>query len=157
MSKVGYYHCLRVCLWPNLCAMKAPLRVLCFDGGGFRGMASLLILDAIMRIISEKNGKPVKPCEYFDIITGTSTGGLIAIMLGRLRFTTEEAISKYRDCGAKAFGNVNSNKTWVAAGYPKVDAAPLEGLLQEIGRAGGQKDELLAEAANSVGRCRVSP
>ncbi len=121
-------------------------------------MASLLILDAIMRIISEKNGKPVRPCEYFDIIAGTSTGGLIAIMLGRLGFTTEEAITKYRECGAMAFGKVNSDKTWVAAGYPKVDERPLERLLQEIGRAGGQKDELLEpEDANSAGRCRVSP
>ena len=25
------------------------------------------------------------PCEYFDLIGGTSTGGIIAIMLGRLR------------------------------------------------------------------------
>jgi len=25
------------------------------------------------------------PCEYFDLICGTSTGGLIAIMLGRLQ------------------------------------------------------------------------
>lgn len=29
----------------------------------------------------------IRPCEYFDLIGGTGTGGLIAIMLGRLRMT----------------------------------------------------------------------
>ena len=40
-----------------------------------------------MREIQRLNGDshPPLPCEYFDLIGGTSTGGLIAIMLGRLR------------------------------------------------------------------------
>lgn len=35
---------------------------------------------------------PPKLCDYFDMIGGTSTGGPIAIMLGRLRMTVDDCI-----------------------------------------------------------------
>jgi patatin-like phospholipase/acyl hydrolase len=39
-----------------------------------------------MNDIEQQTGETnVKPCDYFDLIGGTSTGGLIAIMLGTLR------------------------------------------------------------------------
>ena len=65
-------------------------RVLCLDGGGVRGLSSLLILRDIMEDIESRTSADAtpKPCEYFDLIGGTSTGGLIAIMLGLLGMVT---------------------------------------------------------------------
>jgi patatin-like phospholipase/acyl hydrolase len=41
------------------------------DGGGVRGLLSLKILQAVMnRAAPDK-----KPCDVFDMIAGTSTGG----------------------------------------------------------------------------------
>ncbi|CAI7658086.1 unnamed protein product [Penicillium crustosum] len=37
-----------------------------------------------------------RPCEHFHLIGGTSTGGIIAIMLGRLGMTVDECIRVYR-------------------------------------------------------------
>jgi patatin-like phospholipase/acyl hydrolase len=70
-----------------------PLRILSLDGGGVRGISSLYILRAVMDQIARENNTEdpdapelfPRPCEYFDLICGTSTGGLIALMLGRLR------------------------------------------------------------------------
>ena len=61
-------------------------KILSLDGGGVRGLSSLLILRDIMIEIENKSGAAdtPKPCEVFDLICGTSTGGLIAIMLGLL-------------------------------------------------------------------------
>lgn len=55
------------------------LCLLSLDGGGVRGLSSLYILRSVMRLLNhERNmmGLPsVKPCEIFDLIGGTSTGG----------------------------------------------------------------------------------
>jgi patatin-like phospholipase/acyl hydrolase len=61
-------------------------RILSLDGGGVRGLSSLLILQNLMkevRRVKNLDHDPL-PCQYFDLMGGTSTGGLIAIMLGRL-------------------------------------------------------------------------
>jgi patatin-like phospholipase/acyl hydrolase len=71
-----------------------PLRVLSLDGGGVRGIATLILLGEIMeqiareRRIPDTEAKNLRPCDFFDIICGTSTGGLIAIMLGRLQYVS---------------------------------------------------------------------
>ena len=55
------------------------------------------------------NGEPPeadkvpKPCDYFDLIAGTGTGGLIAIMLGRLRMNTKDCMRVYVQMTRKVF------------------------------------------------------
>ena len=51
------------------------LRLLALDGGGVRGLSALIILEQLMETIDPKT--PPKPCDYFDMIGGTSTGGWV--------------------------------------------------------------------------------
>jgi len=44
-----------------------------------------------------------KPCDHFDLIVGTGTGGLIAIMLGRLRLDLEQCKELYVEMTRKVF------------------------------------------------------
>jgi hypothetical protein len=52
-------------------------RILSLDGGGIRGISTLLVLQNIMECIRKIGGysEPLRPCEFFDLIGGTSTGG----------------------------------------------------------------------------------
>ncbi|KAK7423020.1 hypothetical protein QQX98_001310 [Neonectria punicea] len=88
----------------------API-VLSLDGGGIKGLSELFILLKIMDEISSLirvesnpedaalfaflNDPTLLPCYFFDFMVGTSTGGLIAVMLGRLRMSIPDAIKAY--------------------------------------------------------------
>lgn len=48
------------------------------------------------------------PCHYFDYMYGTSTGGLIATMLGRLRMSVDKCLKEYREVGEDLFGHKRS-------------------------------------------------
>lgn len=80
------------------------------DGGGVRGYSMLIILQELMyRTYVECEGHAPrrdqipKPCDYFDLIVGTGTGGLIAIMLGRLRLDLETCKEVYVRMTKKVF------------------------------------------------------
>lgn len=89
-----------------LTTQPESLRVLCLDGGGIKGYTSLLILKRIFRTMKAEGqlDEIPKPCNIFDLIVGTSTGGLIAVMLGRLHMTIDECIEKYEEVGGEVFG-----------------------------------------------------
>jgi predicted acylesterase/phospholipase RssA len=98
---------------PSLENPNAPLRLLSLDGGGVRGLSSLMVLEDLMESIAleEKRLKkrpvsdntPLKPCDYFDLIGGTSTGGIIAVLLGRLQLDCRQCIQIYTKVSQKIF------------------------------------------------------
>ncbi|KAK5139315.1 hypothetical protein LTR04_003691, partial [Oleoguttula sp. CCFEE 6159] len=120
--------------------------ILTLDGGGIRGYSSLLILQALMhevylwerrldgtdpipnstwRTLTEDE---LQPCHYFDFMYGTSTGGLIATMLGRLRMTVRDCLTIYRQVGEDLFGH----KRNVVPLATKYHHKPLEKAVQNI-------------------------
>jgi patatin-like phospholipase/acyl hydrolase len=77
--------------------------VLIVDGGGFRGLGALHIINHLTKARNQK------PWEMFDMICGSSTGGLIAILLGRLKLDCATAITIYKELTASFCGKEEEN------------------------------------------------
>ncbi|KAK2465426.1 hypothetical protein APHAL10511_002780 [Amanita phalloides] len=89
-----------------------PKRILVIDGGGMRGLASLLVIDAIMKEITKKTGRSLLPCQVFDLLCGTSVGGFVSILIGRLGLDCQAAINIYETVVKTLFrddGNIWKN------------------------------------------------
>lgn len=67
---------------------QCGLCLLSLDGGGIRGLSTLYIVKGLMIRLNHKRqeaGLPVvKPCDIFDLIGGTSTGGFVSKTLSFL-------------------------------------------------------------------------
>ncbi|GJS90556.1 patatin-like protein 1 [Tanacetum coccineum] len=57
------------------------ITVLSIDGGGIRGIVPGVILEYLESQLQEIDGHNARLADYFDVISGTSTGGLVSIML----------------------------------------------------------------------------
>jgi hypothetical protein len=75
-------------------------RILCIDGGGIMGTQPAAFLAAL----EEDLGHPIGEC--FDLIAGTSTGGILALGLG-LGMTAKELLELYVDRGPTIFGGAD--------------------------------------------------
>jgi patatin-like phospholipase/acyl hydrolase len=60
---------------------KKMLRILSIDGGGVRGIIPATILQYLEEKLQGEDHKERRLADYFDLIVGTSTGGLIAAMI----------------------------------------------------------------------------
>jgi hypothetical protein len=80
------------------------LRILTLDGAGIKGLSELFILQHLFDKVKGITGlRDIQPCDVFDLIAGSSTGGLNAIFLGRMAMSVEDAIKAYESVGKKVF------------------------------------------------------
>ncbi len=89
--------------------------------------------------------KVPKPCDYFDLIAGTGTGGLIAIMLGRLRMNTRDCMRVYVQMTRKVF---ETDKTIIGIPYRSTlfKASMLEDAIRSCVRSfEHESDEVMEE------------
>jgi patatin-like phospholipase/acyl hydrolase len=136
------------------------LKLLSLDGGGVRGLSSLMILRALMTSLNRGRASPTEPWQEFDLIAGTSTGGLLAIMLGRLRMSMAECEKAYIQIAEAIFTprRHQMNIPGKAIDFLKVNGKfyeqPLEEILkQKIKDAGLDANALLEDVR--PGSCKV--
>jgi hypothetical protein len=77
-------------------------RILALDGGGVRGALSIAFLERLEKILTEIEGRPVRLCEWFDLIGGTSTGAIIAAGLAS-GYSANEMHKFYSELAPKIF------------------------------------------------------
>lgn len=77
----------------------AGVRILTLDGGGIRGIVELEIL----RQIEQSLGVQIPVQAFFDLVVGTSTGGVIALGLGAMNWTVPECIEHFERLSRSGF------------------------------------------------------
>jgi uncharacterized protein len=105
--------------------------VLSLDGGGARGYLSIRILANIEKYLDLATGTKVPLGHRFDLIAGTSTGGIIAIGLASGK-TAEEIMKFYEDLIPKVFSSSARRNPLSRLYRPKYESDPLRKALEEL-------------------------
>ncbi|KAK1316140.1 hypothetical protein QJS10_CPA05g01002 [Acorus calamus] len=117
--------------------------VLSIDGGGIRGIipgASLAFLESKLQ---ELDGESMRLADYFDVIAGTSTGGLVTAMLtapdkdNRPLYAAKDIVDFYLEHCPKIFPQKSGlmagvQKLLEAINGPKYDGKYLHSLVQQL-------------------------
>lgn len=95
---------------------KKIRRILCIDGGGIKGTLPAAFLASLEKDLQEPIGR------YFDLIAGTSTGGILALGLG-LGHSASSLLKLYEDRGPTIFGqeqDADAKKRWPSKALTKL-------------------------------------
>jgi len=108
-----------------------PKRILALDGGGIRGMIAVEVLKEIEELLREETGgdKDFVLADYFDYISGTSTGAIIAAALS-LGWSVDKIHNFYIKSGEQMFDKASLLKKFK---YQYEDEALKEMLMKEFG------------------------
>lgn len=112
--------------------------ILSIDGGGIRGILPGVILAYIEKQLQEKTKNPdARLCDYFDLLAGTSTGGILTCMYvtpgnkERPKFTAQDAVDLYLKYGKEIFSVPFGRKiiNWFGLLQPRYPVANIEKIL----------------------------
>ncbi len=119
-------------------------KILTIDGGGIKGVFPAAFLATVEDAIERNVG------DYFDLIVGTSTGGIIALGLG-LGLSAKELLAFYEEHGPIIFKG-NRGLRWLRwLGTSKYSKTPLESALRSCfgdKRLGDSKKRLVIPSLN---------
>jgi len=101
-------------------------KILCIDGGGIRGILSSAVIAQLEDILG------TNIAQHFDLIAGTSTGGIISIALTKQDdsgavYSAREITDFYIEFGRSVF----SKRLFGGAFYPKYKSEPLEQAMEQ--------------------------
>ncbi|KAJ8902943.1 hypothetical protein NDN08_006261 [Rhodosorus marinus] len=107
---------------------KRGVRILSLDGGGTRALASL----EVVREIERQTQRPI--CESFDLIGGTSSGGVLALALGLRQSSVTDCEDVYKAMASRIFSRatrVISAGRLLLLNKGQYNTKALESVLQE--------------------------
>jgi predicted acylesterase/phospholipase RssA len=117
--------------------------ILSIDGGGVRGIIPGVILQCLESELQELDGEEARLADYFDVITGTSTGGLITAMIsapnesGRPLYAAKDIVPFYLEHSSKIFPKPKGPFGWMINMWniltgPKYNGKYLHKLIKDI-------------------------
>ena len=87
---------------------KRPHKILTLDGGGIRGAMTVEILAKIESIVAPDESQSL--ADYFDYISGTSTGAILAVGLS-LGWRVDKLREFYEKHGHAMFDRASADQT----------------------------------------------
>jgi len=85
-------------------------KILSLDGGGIRGVLSARLLQQVETTLAAKKGQKLH--EYFDLVSGTSTGSILTAGIA-CQMSTQDMINIYLEEGKNIFlDSVRKQRGW---------------------------------------------